>query len=87
MIVLPPSPRCERCKHTLCPFCMEPWCDTILEESDALYDDELCCNGMCTVDLDDFRAWLTDCFGEPYSKPEIGVQYTIAEGPFHARRS
>jgi hypothetical protein len=44
IVALPPSPRCRRCGHQMCPCCGS-WCDTLIGD-----DMDMCCDGECDVD-------------------------------------
>ena len=72
-IVLPPSPRCERCGHQLCPLCDGPWCDdlTCIDVDGGCFDE-------CEVDSEDYAVWR-----EEIDKLIVpGRSVSVAEGPF-----
>lgn len=78
---LPPGPICVDCNHELCPCCPYPWCDRLTHEVE---DNDLCCDGDCTVDAADFAMWQRECRKREaeYEARPLGSYITLAEGPF-----
>ncbi len=74
-LALPPSPRCARCGHQLCPFCAGPACDLVL----PWLDHELCCAGECDVPRADFEQWQRDI--QAVLTLDDGI-VDVAEGPW-----
>lgn len=73
-IVLTPGPRCERCGHVVCPFCLE-WCDT-------LNDGELCCDGSCVFEVGAIERWQKENSEAFNTMRKRACLVSVAVGPW-----
>jgi hypothetical protein len=77
-VIVPNTPVCRRCKHEVCPHCLN-WCDTLLPPEET-GERDACCDGSCSFERSEIDAYV-DRLPESW----VTASYRKEDNGTHAR--